>query len=399
MTTQNAAKVAGDLDPSFGDRGVVTFFYDKGPFRGASQLHSDGRILSAGLSGDEVILVRHLSNGDLDESFGDRGVIRISLIPGVPLAGASLTLQPYGHAFIFGHVGENYQEILYLIKVLPDGALDTTFGEGGRVFIDLPIGEDVPHDLAIQPDGKIVLVARVVRGFENYDEVLLRLDSKGDLDPTFGETGMVFAGKVYFSSLILLPDDRLLLAGSKNDALLFARYLSDGRPDHSFGEEGIVTIKIPDSQLAEIHGAVRQQDGKIVAVGSADIVSKGFHTLTTRINPDGSLDETFSNGKPSVISFQGYSTQNYAVVIQPDNKIIAVGFSLGTVKTSNFTLMRFLPNGGLDLEFGSNGRVMTDLGGVDLAQKVALQVDGKIVVSGWVFTSPRPGLGIVRYLS
>ncbi|ALI09633.1 MULTISPECIES: hypothetical protein [Pseudomonas] len=399
MTTQKAAKAAGDLDPSFGDEGKVVFTLAQGSFLGTSKLLSDGKILSAAANADDVVLVRHLSNGDMDDSFGDHGITRLNIFPGVQVGQVGLTVQPNDHAFIFGNVGEQFEEILYLLKILPDGKLDTTFGKEGRVIIDLPIGEDIAHLLAIQPDGKIVLVARVVRGYENYDEVLLRLDSKGELDPTFGETGMVFVGKVYFSSLIILPDGRLLFAGAKNGALLFARYLSDGRPDRSFGEEGVVTIEVKNSQLAQIFAAERQQDGKIVAVGFADIESKGFHTLTTRINPDGSLDETFNHGAPAVISFHGYEAQNHAVAIQQDNKIIAAGGSLGTAATSNFTLMRFLPNGAPDPEFGLHGRVMTDLGGLDTARRISLQTDGKIVVSGWVLGLPRTGVGIVRYLS
>ncbi|AHL36899.1 hypothetical protein CD58_17000 [Pseudomonas brassicacearum] len=397
MTTQKAAKAAGDLDPSFGDEGKVLFTLAQGGFLGTSKLLSDEKILSAGVNVDDVVLVRHLSNGDLDDSFGDHGITRLNIFPGVRLGKNVLTVQPNDQAFIFGHVGEEF-EILYILKILPDGKLDTTFGKEGRVVIDLPVGEDVARLLAIQPDGKIVLVARVVRGYENYDEVLLRLDSKGELDPTFGETGMVFVGKVYFSSLIILPDGRLLFAGAKDGALLFARYLNDGRPDRSFGEEGVVTIEVKNSQYAEISAAERQSDGKIVAVGSANFESKGFHTLTTRINPDGSLDETFNHGALAVISFQGYEAQHHAVAIQPDNKIIAAGASLGTEKTANFTLMRFLPNGAPDLEFGLHGRVMTDLGSLDLAMHISLQADAKIVVSGWVLGLSR-GVGIVRYLS
>ncbi|OAB54328.1 hypothetical protein [Pseudomonas thivervalensis] len=399
MTTQKATKAAGDLDPSFGDGGTVVFTLAQGSFLGASKLLSDGKIFSAGANADDVVLVRHLSNGDLDDSFGEHGITRIKLFPGVRIAKVVLNLQPNDHAFVFGSVGEKLEAILFLLRILPDGTLDTRFGMKGRVIINLPEGENIAHVVAVQPDGKIVLVARVVRGYENYDEVLLRLDSKGELDLTFGETGMVFVGKVHFSSLIVLPDDRLLFAGAKKGALLFARYLSDGRPDPSFGEEGVVTIEVSQVQFAQILAAERQRDGKIVAVGSAEIESKGAHALIARINPDGSLDETFHHGTPAVIGFQGYEVQNHAVAIQSDNKIIAAGSSLGTEKTANFTLMRFLPNGAPDLEFGLHGRVMTDLGGLDLARSVSLQADGKIVASGWILGLPGTGVGIARYLS
>ena len=399
MVTQKATKAAGDLDPSFGDEGRVVFTLPQGPFRGTSKLLSDGKILTAALSADDVVVVRHLSNGEVDHSFGEHGIKRINLIPGARVAQVILTLQTNGNALIFGCVGEQYEEILYLIRLLPDGKPDTTFGREGRVFIDLPTGNDIAHALAIQSDGKIVLAARVERGFDDYDEVILRLDSKGHLDPTFGRTGMVFVGKVYFSSVIALPGGQLLLAGARKGVPLFARYLSDGRVDGSFGENGFVTLEIKSSTLAEILGTIRQRDGKIVAVGSAYFEPKGFQTLTTRINSDGSLDPTFNNGAPALIGFQDHETRSFAVALQPDGKILAAGSSLGSVETSNFTLIRFLPNGALDTEFGSQGKVMTDMGGVDSGRHVAVQSDGKIVVSGWVLASPKgTGQGMVRYL-
>ncbi|KIH81783.1 hypothetical protein [Pseudomonas batumici] len=400
MATHKATKAAGDLDPSFGDEGKVLFTLAQGPFRGSSKLLNDGKILTAGFSANDVVLVRHLSNGEVDDSFGDHGIKRINLIPGVPVVQAGLTLDSNGNALIFGSVGEPFEEILYFIRTLPDGKLDTTFGREGRVFIDLPAGSDVAHAVAIQPDGKIVLAARAERDFEVYDEVLLRLDSKGHLDPTFGRTGMVFVGKVYFSSVIVLPDGKLLLAGSKNGVLLFARYLSDGQADASFGENGFVTLEIKSSTLAQFSGAMLQRDGKIVAVGYAFFEQKGFRPLTTRVSSDGSLDNTFNHGAPAIIGFEEHEVQNMAVAIQLDDKIIAVGQSLGSVETANFTLMRFLPNGALDTEFGSHGRLMTNLGGLDSARGVSLQSDGKIVVSGTVVASPRgTGQGIARYLS
>lgn len=400
MATKKATKAAGTLDLDFGDDGTVFFTLSQGVFGGSTKLLSDGKLLTAGADGNDVVLVRHTSDGALDESFGNRGVKRINLIPGGRVAQAGSFVQSNGLVLVWGSLGERYEEVLFLFRIQPDGKLDTDFGREGRVFIDLPTGQDIAGTLAVQSDGKIVLSARSVRGFEDWDEVLLRLDSEGHLDPNFGKAGMMFfGGNHYFSSLIALPDHRLLLAGSKDGDPMFARFSSNGRLDSDFGDDGFVKVKIENSEFAEFSGAKRQRDGKIVAVGSAYIESKGFQTLAARINPDGSPDDTFNKGAPALISFQGYNAQHYAVAIQSDNKILAAGSSLGTVDTSMFTLMRFLPNGALDMEFGSQGRVMTDLGGLDVSQNVVVQSDGKIVVSGTVLVSPKgSGLGIARYL-
>lgn len=400
MATQKTTHVAGDLDPGFGHEGRVFFTLDQSLFGGSSKLLSDGKILTAGVNANDLVLVRHLSDGNVDGSFGDQGVQRISLVPGGNLFQAFLTLQSNGRALIFGSVAGASGRVLYVVRTLSDGKPDASFGREGRVFIDLPAGEDIVHALAIQPDGKIALTARAQRDVEDYDQVLLRLDSKGQLDPTFGKAGIVVIGKGEFSSMLALPDNRLFLVGFENTAVLLARYLSDGRPDSGFGEDGVVTIEIKSSRFVQITDAKRQRDGKILAVGAADLESKGFQALIMRINPDGSLDNTFNNGVPAIIGFQGYETKNWAVAIQPDNKILAAGGSLGgSLITANFTLMRLLENGVLDAEFGSQGRVMTDMGGVDISQEVAVQTDGKIMVAGWVMSSPNgTGIGLARYL-
>lgn len=401
MATQKVTKAPGDLDSNFGSEGVVIYYHGwppnpATPFRGSSKLLSDGKIFTVGFHIGDFVLVRHLSNGELDESFGDHGIKLIKFMPGVRVRRCSLTLQSNGRALIFGTAGAYSETIGYVVRLLPDGKLDASFGKEGRVLLDLTPGSDVVNALAIQPDGKIVLAVTSQRDSFHTQELLLRLDSNGVLDPTFGKAGMVFVGLGEFRSIIALPDNRVLLAGtnfsigSDYGALWFRRYLSDGGADRSFGDNGLVTVDIKSSLSVHIEGALRQRDGKVVVAGYVNTESMGYQTLTTRINPDGSLDDTFNNGVPVVISFPDFS-RSYGVAIQPDNKILTAGTTGG-----NFMLMRFLSDGVLDMEFGSQGKVVTDNEGTDIAREVAVQTDGKIVMSGWLRIGT--GHGIARYL-
>ncbi|WP_123346860.1 hypothetical protein [Pseudomonas brassicacearum] len=87
-----------------------------------------------------------------------------------------------------------------------------------------------------------------------------------------------------------------------------------------------------------------------------------------------------------------YSRGN-TVAVQPDDKILVT-----TSATGSFNLMRLLPSGALDMGFGLQGKVMTDMSGVDIAWDIAVQADGKIVLFGTVGMSPQgTGIGIARY--
>jgi uncharacterized delta-60 repeat protein len=119
-----------------------------------------------------------------------------------------------------------------------------------------------------------------------------------------------------------------------------------------------------------------------------------------RYNADGSPDTSFgSNGKVISSSLAKPAVAN-VVLVQPDNKIVAVGFSAGA--GSDFALVRYNADGSLDSSFGSGGQVTTDFFGTDDGARAALiQPDGKIVVAG--FATHTPGgpkeVAMARYLS
>ncbi|ROO42795.1 hypothetical protein BIV08_08365 [Pseudomonas sp. AF76] len=131
-----------------------------------------------------------------------------------------------------------------------------------------------------------------------------------------------------------------------------------------------------------------------MAVGAVIVEEKGYFTLVTRININGSLDSTFNNGVP-ILTGPPYYSRGEGVAIQPDNKILVGSYTGGA-----FHLMRYLSSGALDLTFGVQGKVMNKLtGGMDKADTIALQADGKIVQLGRVELDPDrgTGVGIARY--
>ncbi|WP_318773950.1 Ig-like domain-containing protein, partial [Meiothermus sp.] len=217
--------------------------------------------------------------------------------------------------------------------------------------------------------------------------------ARGELDPTFGSGGKVTTdlGSSYDEAyaLVLQPDGRLVAAGRSvdaagNDDFALVRYNPDGSLDTSFGIGGKVTTEVGSSS-DEARALVLQPDGKLVAAGySSNAAGKSDFALV-RINPNGSLDTSFGSGG-KVTTAVGSSSGIAALVLQPDGKLVAAGPSSNG--DYDFALVRYNPNGTLDPTFGSGGKVITDLGsGSDEAHALVLQPDGKLVAAGYSYNA------------
>jgi hypothetical protein len=117
---------------------------------------------------------------------------------------------------------------VFLIRVLPEGDLDLSFGEGGRLIFNESSGKQKCNCMAIQDDREIVFVSTEVGGVEDDKVIIRRILDNGKPDSSFGSNGEVYAGKIYISSILTLKSGKLLFAGSRNGKLMFTRYLENG---------------------------------------------------------------------------------------------------------------------------------------------------------------------------
>jgi len=188
-------------------------------------------------------------------------------------------------------------------------------------------------------------------------------------------------------ALVLQPDGKLVAAGSSDaggtgsDDFILARYLPGGSLDPTFGVGGKVTTDFGGRDLA--FTLVLQPDGKLVAAGGSPF--RGFSSFSlTRYLPDGSLDRTFGTEGKVITEFGGEEVSAIALVLQPDGKLVAAGIEGSNVTgTFDFALARYLPNGSLDPTFGVGGKVTTDFGTGERAGALILQPDGKLVAAGF----------------
>src|SRR5439155_1000972 len=198
-------------------------------------------------------------------------------------------------------------------------------------------------------------------------------------------------------ALVLQPDGKLVAAGSdvSQSAFALVRYNANGSLDPTFGMSGTASTPV-GIDTSGASALVLQSDGKLVAAGNAwkDSVDADFAVL--RYNANGSLDATFGAGGKVTTSIGSNEDDAYALVVQPDGKLVAASSTFIGV-TSDFTLLRYNANGSLDATFGTGGKVTTPVGSAgDYADALVFQPDGKLVAAGSVEGSDRD-FAVVRY--
>lgn len=385
----NGTRGAGSLDPEFGDNGQVQLRI-QGP-GGSSLLLPDGKFLSVGIADRKTVaMARRLPDGALDPSFGLGGVTQTPLGIAVgDFARSSVSVQDDGRVLIAGQVdltdGGTEASYLCYVRLSPNGQLDGSFGAGGRAVINLPnTPQDEANPAIIQRDGKIVALANSVWGFDMIDTVLLRMNSDGTLDRSFGSHGFTyeFPSSARLWGMEPLSDGKLLITGTRHGDGMISRYEADGSIDRSFGTDGHFYLDVLDqSDFDQITHAAVQSDGKILVVGSTGSSPQTAFIARLNVNASG-FDGDFNGGKPLLLKSGGTGNYERYVVALEDGKILSMGSTFGT--SSICTLRRFQADGTPDTSFGINGLV--EIGGEEgvfhMMSRLEVQPDGKYIVSG-----------------
>src|SRR5438094_2375528 len=299
-----------------------------------------------------------------------------------------------------------------------DGDLDPTFGTGGMMMTDLSRSTDIDNAVAVQADGKLVVVGQTYKQNDYSDEdfVVTRYNTNGTLDNTFGVGGKVrtdFPGLAAVpSSVVIQPDGKIVVAGGAFPLFTFlgnfevVRYNPNGSLDTSFGNGGIVTTNFPEGSYAS--SVALQADGKVIAAGTVFVdfvIGEPSNTdfALARYNSDGTPDTSFGNGGQVSTDFFGMEDDAFSVLIQPDGKIVAVGSANNPATYYDFAAVRYLSNGTIDTTFGIAGKVSTDFGdqNFDRAHSAALQRDGRIVAAGFAISQNGgvQNFAVARYTS
>ncbi|HEU4589707.1 MAG TPA: Calx-beta domain-containing protein [Steroidobacteraceae bacterium] len=277
-------------------------------------------------------------------------------------------------------------------------------------------GDGVPYDIRVDTSpSNPAQQCTVTRGVgtisgANVTDVLVECAApppSGALDTTFGDGGRATSSFPYtpgisnaHMGMALQADGKILLVGG----LTLLRFNPDGTIDTAFGSAGKVTVPFTGSVFDTAQDVAVQADGKIIVVGLSGTGSNDDFALA-RFNSDGTIDPTFGTNGRTLTDFLGSTDQARRVLIQPDGRILVAGLATATISstlsTVGFGLARYDTNGVLDASFASGGKARDIVvGEYDVANGIALQADGKIVLAGSAAQdgATDPDVGLVRYI-
>jgi uncharacterized delta-60 repeat protein len=377
----------GSLDPTFGaGTGMVsTSFGTDDQYANSVLVASNGDIVLAGSAGTIVAgnlvpqyqfsLVRYLPDGTLDSSFGTGGLIQTDISGRADTA----SLAPGGKILVAGSRLDE-SGVFTVVRYRSDGQLDSTFGSGGISENNSGVSSNGPISaLIVYPNGKFLVCPNATPE---------RFRANGTLDNSYGLHGIA-QGSTSFDAQVVQTqkNGQILIAGQGQSGLGIARYNTNGSPDIHFGIAGTNQVTWPASL-----GTVIDLTAQSIAVASGGkiLVLSSFNTSSTtgimlvEFNSNGSVNTHFGTG--GIVIPSGTNLYGGSVALQSDGKILVVGNdnTIGSALTADsaFEIFRYRANGSLDPTFGSGG-IITDLAGQTAgADAILITRTRQIVVAG-----------------
>jgi uncharacterized delta-60 repeat protein len=385
------------LDTSFGGDGKVTTSFSAGDDLGSGiAVQSDDKIVVVGTRDNgsgtsQFALARFNVNGSLDNTFGVAGKVTTSFSAGDDV-GSGIALQSNGKIVVVGtsNNGSGISEFA-VARFNINGSLDTSFSGDGKVTTGFSVGDDVGSGIAVQSDGKIVVVGTSNNGSGISEFAVARFNINGSLDTSFSGDGKVTtsfsAGDDLGSGIAVQSDDKIVVVGTSDDGsgtseFAVARFNINGSLDTAFSGDGKVTTSfLAGNDVGS--GIAVQSDDKIGIVGTSDNLSTTWFAVG-RFNLDGSFDSTFSGDGKVLTKFSLTGDDiGLSIAVQSDDKIVVAGAADDASGTFRFAVARFNIDGSFASTADGFGKVTTNFSaGDDLGSGIVVQSDDRIVVAG-----------------
>jgi uncharacterized delta-60 repeat protein len=221
-------------------------------------------------------------------------------------------------------------------RILPSGVSDSSFGQGGSVVLDARVGGRVAVDVA--PDGGVIL-AGVSGNSSSPVTTVTRLRPDGSTESEFGDAGLTTLTGLVAGAMLIQPDGRILVGGVRWPAVsasgppvggLVVRLDVRGRPDVSFGEDGVAMLR-KDGRYGLVDfiaGLALQPGGAVVAVGSSVVATsyKGSYAFLGTVTRDGQGAHLADAGSEVfAIDKDCFEEGANALAVQPDAKVLVGG--------------------------------------------------------------------------
>ena len=356
--------VNGSLDTTFNGTGRAE---STGGTASGVAIQPDGKIIVVGDNGPQTDIdlkvVRYNTNGTLDTTFDGDGIVTTAIGGGTDI-GNAVVIQSDGKIIVSGRsdTPPTFQTSYAIIRYNSDGSIDTSFGDQGIIIPQLSVNSFARH-MALQADGKIVIVHNRIVSFVQK-LVVLRYDPQGQPDPTFGVNGYVDTSVgvgLEFEAVELQTDGKIVVSCSGfTNATSYdfwvIRYNTNGSLDDSFGNNGMVQTPIgPGISLDQAKALAIQANGKIVVAGRAPNVPNS-NFVTVRYNKNGSLDTKWGNGGIVTTELGGNADAINAIAIQTNGRIVVAGESdAATPGTRWFALARYMGDAAESFDYDRDG--------------------------------------------
>jgi len=382
-----AATAADPLDPSFGAGGYVVSTENGNGWLEAVSADTSGRLVTVGTTRNDGIIVQRFGpDGSLDRSFGEDGAREEWF--DYDAYGSAIGIQPGGRIVAAGWEWDPNHAANYLLsRFQPDGSLDRSFGRRGHVVAGPEMYDGEATAMAFQRDGRILVSGWAADTRIGFSGILMRFKPDGQLDTSFSRNGFsrVLGGwGTFLYDVAVQPDGKIVVAGEMFGRFMMLRMLPDGRSDLTFGKNGFAISDVaprPRCRCASARSLVVLPSGRLLLAGAIEEGGKSYVALAGYL-PNGTLDRGL--GKGGVVLAR--AAPNLVVddmALRSDGRILLAGASWPNERRSNIALLRYLPGGRPDPSFGRGGIFVPHFAYRGEATSLQVQPDGTTLVTGW----------------
>jgi uncharacterized delta-60 repeat protein len=329
------------------------------------------------------------ADGDLDPTFGTGGKVFTQFSPHGPQPATDIAVQSDGKIVVVsGALASFLQSAMNMARYNPDGSLDTTFGGGGKITTFVGGGPQNYNSVLVEPDGNILVAGSAGRLTGPPDQwvyrlIIARFNPNGTQLTTFAGLPSELPGGLQVNDIALAPGNKIISVAVHFSNVYLLRYNPNGSLDTSFDGDGIVNFS-----AAEVNAVSAQTDGKVLVAGKL-----GSDWAVRRFNSDGSPDTSFDGDGIFNAPVGTGSSAAKEMIVKPDGRILTVGAALNPGAVT--ALVQLNPDGSLDNAFDDDGKVFTTVPATNGGLDAELQRDGKIVAfSGGTGDT----FGLSRYL-
>lgn len=290
--------------------------------------------------------------GQLDPSFGEAGILHFPAFTGNNSIEDVHTL-PDGRFVLVGSVQIGSPWHMLITRRMPDGSPDLSFGEEGMLTIN-PLSRTWGLGMAELSNGNYAVLGRTENSAGGSWPVVVMIQPDGTLDPDVGDLGVINPIPVLMYNgnmrrIFATADGKMIIAGSDDGAIRLIKLDAQGEPVADFSFDGAVSTDLPNSFTLNDEGFQLMEDGAIMAFDR----NLGNELTVIRYLPNGSLDQSFgSNG--FVVHAIPELVRPIAFVHDADGVMVMAALEDSLLATHP-GLVRFHADGTRDLSFGVDG--------------------------------------------